>query len=142
MSENMEKDTIVVSGISGRFPNANNVSEFANKLYNKIDMTDEDENRWKHFHPEVPARTGKIHNLEKFDASFFSILNKHANQMDPQVRCLLEHTYEAILDAGISPQSLVGSKTGVFIGCCFSDSRDAFFYRVPAKEGYGVFGYD
>lgn len=138
----MDKDTIVVSGISGRFPNANNVSEFAHKLYNKIDMTDEDENRWKHFHPEVPARTGKIHNLDKFDASFFSILNKHANQMDPQVRCLLEHSYEAILDAGISPQSLVGSKTGVFIGSCFSDSRDAFFYRVPAKEGYGVFGYD
>lgn len=137
----MDDDAIVVSGISGRFPNANNVQEFEHNLYNKVDMSDEDESRWKHFHPEVPARTGKIRNLNKFDASFFSILNKHANWMDPQCRCLLEHTYEAIMDAGISPQSLVGSRTGVFIGCCFSDSRDVFFYNVPAKEGYGVFGY-
>ncbi|XP_070509346.1 fatty acid synthase-like [Chironomus tepperi] len=135
-----DADDIVVSGISGRFPNANNVQEFEHNLYNKIDMSDEDESRWKHFHPEVPKRTGKIRNINKFDASFFSILNKHANWMDPQCRCLLEHTYEAILDAGISPQSLVGSRTGVFIGCCFSDSRDVFFYNVPAKEGYGVFG--
>ncbi|KAG5675543.1 hypothetical protein PVAND_005439 [Polypedilum vanderplanki] len=136
----MDGEAVVVSGISGRFPNADNVKEFEYNLYNKIDMTDEDESRWKHFHPEVPARTGKIRNLEKFDASFFSILNKHANWMDPQCRCLLEHAYEAIIDAGISPQSLVGSRTGVFIGCCFSDSRDVFFYKTPVKEGYGVFG--
>ncbi|KAL7042296.1 hypothetical protein ACKWTF_001098 [Chironomus riparius] len=140
MNIDNDGDAIVVSGISGRFPNANNVQEFEHNLYNKIDMSDEDESRWKHFHPEVPKRTGKIRNLNKFDASFFSILNKHANWMDPQCRCLLEHAYEAIIDAGISPQSLVGSRTGVFIGCCFSDSRDAFFYNVPAKEGYGVFG--
>lgn len=134
------KDNIVISGISGRFPHAKNVSEFSHNLYNKIDMTDEDESRWKHFHPEVPERTGKIQNLEKFDASFFSILDKHANMMDPQCRCLLEHAYEAILDAGISPQSIIGSKTGVFIGNCYSDAKEAFFHNVPVKEGYGVFG--
>lgn len=140
MSSESDQDSIVVSGISGRFPKAKNVGEFAKNLYNEVDMTDIDESRWKHFNPEVPERTGKIHNLEKFDASFFSILDKHANMMDPQCRCLLEHTYEAILDAGISPQSIIGSRTGVFIGCCFSDSRDSFFHKIPAKEGYGVFG--
>ncbi|CRK94451.1 CLUMA_CG007958, isoform A [Clunio marinus] len=138
--EKNNDDDIVVSGISGRFPNSDNIHEFEYNLYNKVDMADEEESRWKHFHPEVPKRTGKIRNLEKFDASFFSILNKHANQMDPQCRILLEHSYEAILDAGISPQSLVGSRTGVFIGCCFSDSKDTFLYRLPAKEGWGIFG--
>lgn len=87
---------IVVSGISGRFPNSNNVREFANNLYNKVDMTDEDESRWKHFHEDVPKRFGKIRNIEKFDASFFSTLNKHANWTDPQMRMLLEHAYEVI----------------------------------------------
>lgn len=140
-SEEDVGEEIVVSGISGRFPNSNNMHEFEHNLYNKVDMADEDESRWKHFHPEVPKRSGKIRNLEKFDASFFSILNKHANQMDPQCRILLEHSYEAILDAGISPESLIGSRTGVFIGCCFSDSRDTFLYRIPAKEGWGIFGY-
>lgn len=33
---------------------------------------------------------------------------------------LLEHAYEAILDAGINPKSLRGSRTGVFIGACFA----------------------
>lgn len=139
-SNKFNDDPIIVSGISGRFPKAKNVSEFAKNLYNCVDMTDTDESRWKHFHSEVPKRTGKVQNLEKFDASFFSILDKHANMMDPQCRCLLEHTYEAILDAGISPQSVIGSKTGVFIGCCFTDSEFSFKYNVPAKEGYGVFG--
>jgi fatty acid synthase len=51
-------------------------------------------------HPEIPARTGKIYNIEKFDSSFFSVHNKQAQTMDPQCRMLLEKTYEAIVDAG------------------------------------------
>lgn len=30
------EDEIVISGISGKFPSAKNVSEFAEKLYNKV----------------------------------------------------------------------------------------------------------
>lgn len=136
----LNDDNIVISGISGRFPNSNNLREFSYNLFNKIDMTDDDESRWKHFRPEVPRRFGKIRNLEKFDASFFSTLNKHANWTDPQMRILLEHSYEAIIDAGISPQSLIGSRTGVFIGCSISDSKDAFVHRNPPKDGYVVLG--
>jgi fatty acid synthase len=51
-------------------------------------------------YPDIPARTGKLYNLDKFDASFFSIHNKEAQTMDPQIRMLLEKTYEAIVDAG------------------------------------------
>ena len=87
---------IVISGIAGRFPKSKNVKEFEYNLFNKIDMTDDSENRWKHFIDEVPRKSGKIHNLEKFDASFFSTLNKHANWTDPQMRILLEHSYEVI----------------------------------------------
>ena len=85
---------IVISGLSGRFPRSNNVNEFEYNLFNKIDMTDEDESRWNHFLSEVPRRFGKISKLEKFDASFFSTLNKHANWTDPQMRILQEHSYE------------------------------------------------
>ena len=51
-------------------------------------------------HPEIPARTGKLYNIEKFDASFFGVHNKQVQNMDPQSRLLLEKTYEAIVDAG------------------------------------------
>jgi len=50
--------------------------------------------------PEIPARTGKLFSIDKFDASFFGIHNKQAESMDPQCRLLLEKTYEAIVDAG------------------------------------------
>jgi len=92
----LDDNDIIVSGISGRFPNSDNVKEFGYNLYNKVDMTDEEETRWKHFHEDVPKKFGKIRNIEKFDASFFSTLNKHANWTDPQMRMLLEHAYEVI----------------------------------------------
>jgi fatty acid synthase len=51
-------------------------------------------------HPDIPARTGKLYNIDKFDASFFSVHYKQAECMDPQARMLLEKTYEAVVDAG------------------------------------------
>ena len=50
--------------------------------------------------PEIPPRTGKLYNIDKFDTSFFGIHNNQAQCMDPQCRLLLEKTYEAIVDAG------------------------------------------
>ena len=48
----------------------------------------------------LPRRCGKIKDLSKFDAAFFGVHPKQANTMDPQLRMLLEVTYEAITDAG------------------------------------------
>lgn len=134
-------EEIVISGIAGRFPRSNNMRELSENLYNKIDMVDDSESKWKHFHPDVPKRDGKINNLEKFDAPFFSIHNRLANNTDPQARILLEHCYEAILDAGVSPQSLIGSRTGVFIGCSASDSRDMFQFKMTTKDGHTISGW-
>jgi len=49
---------------------------------------------------DTPKRFGKLKDITKFDASFFGIAPKQANRTDPQIRLLLEVTYEAILDAG------------------------------------------
>jgi fatty acid synthase len=51
-------------------------------------------------HPEIPACSGKLYNVNKFDASFFGVHYKQAKVMDPQCRMLLEKTYEAVVDAG------------------------------------------
>jgi fatty acid synthase, animal type len=136
MSENEKKnnDDIVISGISGRFPKSNNMYEFEYNLYNKVDMVDDAESRWKHFHPEVPRRSGKIGNVEKSDASYFGILRKHVNQTDPQLRILLENSCEAIIDSGTPLASLKGSRTGVFIACSCNDAQQNFIYQVPDKN--------
>ncbi|KAG5667645.1 hypothetical protein PVAND_015619 [Polypedilum vanderplanki] len=133
-------DEIIISGISGRFPNSKNVEELSYNLYNKIDMVDDVERRWKHLNDEMPKRYGKTVNLEKFDASFFSINYKQAHNMDPQARILQEHAYEAIMDAGVAPKSLRGSRTGVFISCCTTEVDEHFYFGTAIKDGMGLTG--
>lgn len=48
----------------------------------------------------LPNYLGKIRNLDKIDDKFFGILPVQANELDPQIRILLQTTYEAIIDAG------------------------------------------
>ncbi|KAG5671364.1 hypothetical protein PVAND_001565 [Polypedilum vanderplanki] len=140
-----KSDDVIITGIAGRFPKSRNVQEFASNLFNKIDMTDDSDERFKNISDDVPHRSGKISDLEKFDTSFFSILNDQAKYTDPQMRILLEHSYEAILDAGISPQTLIGSNTGVFVGCSASEAKNFYvkgFCDIPDQmflTGNGMF---
>jgi fatty acid synthase len=39
-------EEIVISGIGGRFPESDTVDEFAQNLYNKVDMITVDDRRW------------------------------------------------------------------------------------------------
>lgn len=77
----------------------------------------------------MPKRTGKVDYIEKFDAEYFDISFAQAEIMDPMARALLEHTYEAIVDAGVNPKDLHGTKTGVFIGTSFSESENIYCYE-------------
>lgn len=92
-------------------------------FFTQIDMVDGEETRWKSFNPEIPQRGGKIYDLEKFDATFFGVHFKQAHTLDPQCRILMEVAYEAILDAGVNPKSLRGTRTGVYVGGCISESE-------------------
>ncbi|XP_021703368.1 fatty acid synthase [Aedes aegypti] len=132
--------SIVISGISGRFPRANNVREFASSLYGKQDLVDDLETRWQHTMQDVPRRTGKVGNMQNFDADFFGVSRIERDTMDPQLRMTIEHVYEAILDAGVNPQTLRGSRTGVFSGVCFSETEVCMYYRARPPKGLGLLG--
>lgn len=80
-------------------------------------------------HPEIPQATGKVNNIERFDADFFDYDFKQAHTMDPQGRMLLEHAYEAIVDAGVNPAQLRGANTGVFVGACCAESEIVWIYQ-------------
>lgn len=60
--------------------------------------------------------------------------------MDPQLRMLLELTYEAIVDAGYNPSELRGTRTGVFIGVSSSESDEYWTQDPDRVNGYGLTG--
>nr|XP_019551378.2 fatty acid synthase-like [Aedes albopictus] len=133
-------ECVVLSGISGRFPQSDNIRQFAENLYDKRDLVDDKETRWPHTVPEIPRRSGKINNLDKFDREFFGISRNQCNAMDPQLRLLLEHAYEAILDSGTNPETVRGSRTGVFVGVCFSETEARLFFQSCPPKGYAMLG--
>ncbi|EFN74070.1 Fatty acid synthase [Camponotus floridanus] len=133
-------EEIVISGIAGRFPESDNIKHLRENLLNKIDLGSNDNRRWNHAHPDIPQRTGKINNLEKFDAEYFDVSFNEVPLIDPMGRMLLEHTYEAIIDAGVNPKDLRGTKTAVFIGVCFSESEGNWFYEKHQTSGSAIFG--
>ncbi|XP_072757739.1 fatty acid synthase-like [Anoplolepis gracilipes] len=83
---------------------------------------------------------GTINNVEKFDANFFNLSFEQTHTLDSMSRMLLEHTYEAIIDAEINPKQLRGRNTAVIIRTCFIESQKKFMYKNPKVEGLGIVG--
>lgn len=135
-------DDICITGFSGRLPESSSIEEFKNNLFDGVDMVTDDARRWPAGLYGLPTRIGKIKDddLQNLDAQFFKLHQKQAECMDPQMRMLLECTYEAIIDAGINPQDIRGSRTGVYIGVSNSETEQYWCKDPDLVNGYGLTG--
>ncbi|HEX4615523.1 MAG TPA: SDR family NAD(P)-dependent oxidoreductase, partial [Stellaceae bacterium] len=123
---------VALVGLACRFPGAADLEEFWSLLKAGRDAVGEiPDDRWDvdaYFHPD-PAKPGMMYtraggfiaDIDKFDAGFFGISPREARRIDPQQRLLLELTWEALESAGIIPERLAGSRSGVFVGISLSD---------------------
>ncbi|XP_022912997.2 fatty acid synthase-like [Onthophagus taurus] len=131
-------EAVVISGLSGRYPDADNTRIFAESLYNKIDLVSDDTRRWRKTHDEIPQRTGKINFINKLDAGYFGFPQRHAYYADPMLRVTLERAIEAIIDAGFNPTELEGTKTDIIVGVCSSETEKKMYYEHPVLNSGGV----
>jgi myxalamid-type polyketide synthase MxaB len=146
------KEPIAIVGMACRFPGCvNDPSSFWELLRNGVDaITEVPEERWNisrfhHTNAGVPGRMvtrwgGFVRNVDMFDAAFFGIAPREAACMDPQHRWLLETTWEAIEDAGLPPEQLAGSRTGVFVGISHSDYPSLQRRDAASIDGYTNIG--
>jgi len=135
-------EPIAVVGMGCRFPgDANSPEEFWALLRGGVDAIREvPSDRWdiEAFfdpNPDAPGRIasrwgGFLSSIDRFDAAIFGISPREALSMDPQQRLLLEVAWEALEHAGLAPDGLGGSATGVFIGVCNAD-----YYQHIGRQG-------
>jgi acyl transferase domain-containing protein/NADPH:quinone reductase-like Zn-dependent oxidoreductase/acyl carrier protein len=126
-------EPIAIIGVGCRFPGGGeNPQAFWRLLCEAGDAVVEvPPERWNidEFYDADPAAPGKMNTrwggflpkVDQFDAEFFGISPREAIRVDPQHRLLLEVAWEALEDAGLPPNQVAQTKTGVYVGAIGSD---------------------
>ncbi len=142
-----DEAAIAIVGLGCRFPGAQSADEFWQLLRNGVDaITEVPAQRWdqRRFYDPHQATPGKMNTrwggflpaIDQFDTTFFGIAPREASSMDPQQRLLLEVAWETLENAGIAPEKLSGSQTGVFVGISSNDYSHRFYKDPQLLNAY------
>lgn len=146
----LQPEPIAIVGIGCRFPGAPDRDSFWQLLLTGGDAITEvpaerfDIDAVYDPDPATPGRimtryAGILDKVDEFDAAFFGISPREAIHVDPQQRLILEVAWEALEDAGIVPQTLEGSQTGVFIGQCSGEYEDLL---LEDPERFNIYSFN
>ncbi len=119
-------EPVAVTGLSCRFPGADLPDAFWDMLCQGKDAIGPVPAHRRQGDPRPGRESGSsadvdldlggfLGEIASFDAGFFGIAPREAVSMDPQHRLLLQTAWHALEDAGLSRESLAGSRTGVFV---------------------------
>ncbi|NES02153.1 MAG: acyltransferase domain-containing protein [Okeania sp. SIO2F4] len=141
--ETATTEPIAIIGTGCRFPGgANDPELFWQILRNGVDTIQEvPSDRWNvdaYYDPtpETPGKTytrkgGFLSKIDEFDAEFFGLHPREVTSMDPQQRLLLEVSWETLENAGVAPEKLTGSKSGVFLGISVNEYGQQALFDSP-----------
>ena len=131
-------DEIAIIGLSGRYPQANDLDEFWQNLKDGRDcVTEIPADRWDQAQMYQPGKSapgksygkwgGFLQDADKFDPLFFNISPGEAENMDPQERLFLQTVAATVEDAGYTADTLAPATAGnenpvgVFAGVMWGD---------------------
>ena len=117
-----------------RFPGANDIEAFWRLLETGGNAVTEGvpgsgEGRWGQIFGDDPVESAAcrfgafVDDIDLFDDAFFRISPVEAELLDPQQRMMLEVSWQALEDAGIDPDRLKESRTGVYSGISNDEYR-------------------
>lgn len=126
------KEPIAIIGMSCRFPQAKNLTEFWEMLaHGKSAITEIPQERWDiepYYDADLNAANktnqrhgGLLSDVHHFDPFFFTISPAEATEMNPSQKLMLELTWEAIENSGMPFKNALGSKAGVYVGNIWND---------------------
>lgn len=135
---------IAVIGMAGKFPGANNITEYWDNLKNGVESVsflDSDElesveSSFKDNPNYVNSKGGKITGSGYFDEEFFGYTPTEAELMDPQVRFLHECAWKALEDAGYNSFDFKGD-IGVYAGASSNFYWEAMSYLSDKTKSMG-----
>nr|WP_314465332.1 SDR family NAD(P)-dependent oxidoreductase [uncultured Clostridium sp.] len=141
------EDSIVIVGMSGKFPMAEDIEELWENLINEKDCIKEIPKErwdWREYYGNCKQEENKteikwggfIDGVDEFDPAFFGISPREAELMDPQQRLLMTYVWKTIEDAGYSAKSLAGSQLGLFIA-----TMNSSYGSIIAKSGASIEAY-
>src|SRR4051812_4594016 len=143
---------VAVVGMGCRLPGGiNSPEQLWDALLRGDDLVTEiPPERWdadEYYDPEpgVPGRSASkwgafLDDVAGFDAEFFGIGEREAISLDPQHRLLLESSWEAMEHAGLTPETMRESLTGVFVGLTHFDYQLVTADSPVMEEPYGYQG--
>ncbi|AKT40699.1 type I polyketide synthase [Chondromyces crocatus] len=145
-AERARSEPIAIVGLACRFPGgAEDPEAYWRVLEAGTDAVREiPADRW----PEgvIPSATpaarwaGLLDTIDGFDPELFGISPREAMDLDPQQRLLLEVSWEALEHAGVAPDRLGGSKTGVFVGMMTHDYQHVVTSSWDDIDAYATTG--
>lgn len=154
---NKNDEVIAIIGLSGKYPEADNVEElWENLKAGKNSVTEIPVERWDNtiYFDELKGKAGKnyckyggfINGVDEFDPLFFKISPREAERMDPQERLFLQIAWEAVEDAGYNFKDLSrrserfeNIQSGVYVGVMYEEYQ-LYGAAIDTKQGKVALG--